>query len=58
MLYDTQNYGGSGLCPLSEIKKLEHDVSEIEYFLRPVKGGIRILLLLPLERANRNHWIH
>jgi hypothetical protein len=28
VVYDTQNYGGSGLCPSSGIKQLEHDVSE------------------------------
>jgi hypothetical protein len=28
MVYDTQNYLGSGLCPLSGIKTLEHDASE------------------------------
>jgi hypothetical protein len=29
MEYGTQNYWGSGLCPSSRIKKVEHDISEI-----------------------------
>jgi hypothetical protein len=28
MFYDAQNYWGSGICPSSGIKTLEHDVSE------------------------------
>jgi hypothetical protein len=30
MVYDTQIYWGSGPCPLSGIKKLEHDVVETD----------------------------
>jgi hypothetical protein len=35
MVYDTQNYGSSGLCPSSGIKKPEHDVSETGYVFLP-----------------------
>jgi hypothetical protein len=43
LLTITQNYWGSGLCPFSGIKKLEHDVSETGCFRPQVKGERRLL---------------
>jgi hypothetical protein len=56
MAYDIQIYWGSGLCPSSGIKKLEHDIAET--------GSVSILRwseeddysVGPLEKANLIHW--
>jgi hypothetical protein len=56
MVYDTQNYCGSGLCPLSVIKKLEQMFRKLDLFLSSGEGRKIPTVLGPLQRANLNHW--
>jgi hypothetical protein len=59
MVYNTQNYWVSGLCPSSGILETrKHNVSETGSIPAPRCGGGEEtpIQLGPLERANINHW--
>jgi hypothetical protein len=54
MVYDIQNYWGTGLCPSSEIKEIRsRRFGNFFCFYPQVKRGGR--LLCPIVRANLNH---
>jgi hypothetical protein len=59
MVYNTQNYWVSGLCPSSSIlkKTQEHIVLENECFRPKAKGWETSILVGRLETANLSHWI-
>jgi hypothetical protein len=54
MVYDTQSYLSSGLCPLSGIKKLEQIFRKLNLFLPSGEGKETSTLLDLLERGNFN----
>jgi hypothetical protein len=56
MVYNTQNYYVSGLCPMSGIlNTIKHNVSECESVSILKWGRETPTQLGPLERANLNH---
>jgi hypothetical protein len=52
----SQNYWGSGICPSSQINRLEHDLSKSGSVSSSGEGRMMPSLLGALERPNLNHW--